>query len=60
MPGTAPDVGAHARLDRGRRARLVEEGDVLLPGQADHHPQPGGVGEVEQPAQEAPCRSARR
>ena len=48
MSGERPDRGADSLLDAVRRAG-VEEGDVLLPGDADHHVHAVELREVEQP-----------
>ena len=49
MPGAAANASPDALRD-GRTARaVVEEGDVLLPGQADHHAESVALGQVEQP-----------
>jgi hypothetical protein len=50
VAGAAGDGGAHARLDRGGASALVEERHMLLPRQADEHPQPVRERGVEQPA----------
>ena len=39
MAGAGAHRLPHALLDRRGAAAVVEEGDVLLPGQPDHHPQ---------------------
>ena len=52
MPGALPRLPARTRaLDRSAaRPRYVEERDVLLPGQPDHHEQAVALRRVEQPA----------
>ena len=39
MPGTGADTGPDPLLDRRPRLTVIEEGDVLLPGEPDHHPE---------------------
>src|SRR5262245_22422255 len=50
MSGAVASPGAHARFDRAGARRVVEEGDVLLPGQAHHHPKAVALGGIEEPA----------
>ena len=50
MPGAGADALAHALLDRADAVGVVEERDVLLPGNPDHHVQVVLKGEVEEPA----------
>ena len=50
MAGQEADGVAHALADLARAAFVIEEGDVLLPGQADHDAQAILPRNVEQPA----------
>jgi hypothetical protein len=49
MAGGGADAVANALLDAAPDAAVVEERDVLLPGEADHHPQPVRGRQVEEP-----------
>ena len=50
MAGTAADRRADPLLDGVAPRGLVQEGHVLLPGKADHDPQPVSLGRIEKPA----------
>src|SRR5262249_34433904 len=49
MISTCPHTGAHAALDVTRQLPTVGEGDVLLPGKADHEAQTVLRGKVKKP-----------
>ncbi len=50
MPRALPDAFTYLVLDRLSALTLVEEGDVLLPAEADHHSQSMIVGDIEEPS----------
>ncbi len=50
VAGTAADRRADPLLDGVAPRGLVQEGHVLLPGKADHDPQPVSLGRIEKPA----------
>ena len=50
VAGTAADRRADPPLDGVAPRGLVQEGHVLLPGKADHDPQPVSLGRIEKPA----------
>jgi hypothetical protein len=50
VAGARPNTGSDPFFDRGWSRGVVEEGDMLLPRQADQHTQPVAIGNIEQPA----------
>src|SRR5437762_743785 len=50
MCSTRAHIGTNAPDDIGRAAAIIQEGDVLLPGQADHDVEGVFLSDIEEPA----------